>query len=95
MSQSNVALTWWATLNRLFIAAALCLTLGACASAEVGDACETSGSTDECVDGAVCTQISSGDNVCRKSCAGDDDCAADEACNGISGTPMKSCQPKK
>ncbi len=78
---------------RLTLVAALSLAAG-CASAEIGDECGTSGATDECVDGAICTQISSGDPVCRKSCTEDADCGTDEACNGVSGANTKSCQPK-
>ncbi|MCO4763936.1 MAG: hypothetical protein KC502_20650 [Myxococcales bacterium] len=70
------------------------VSLLACASSEIGDACDTSGAADECVEGAICTQINSGDNVCRKTCTADTDCGSEEACNGVSGSSTKSCQPK-
>lgn len=79
---------------RLLAPALTILALG-CASAEIGDTCDTSGSKDECVDGAICTQISGGSNVCRKSCTADTDCESTEQCNGVSGASTKSCQPKK
>ncbi len=72
----------------------LSLALVGCASAEIGDECDTPGDADACVDGAICTNSSDG-NVCRKSCTNDDACGADEECNGISGSTTKSCQPKK
>ena len=89
-------------MNRLFRALLPALTLLAlaslpigCASSEIGDSCDTSGSKDECVDGAICTQISGGSAICRKSCTADSECGANEQCNGVSGANTKSCQPKK
>lgn len=73
---------------------ALAFSLSACASAELGEECDTAGEVDECVDDAICTNSSDG-NVCRKVCTKDDSCAADEECNGVSGSTTKSCQPKK
>jgi hypothetical protein len=75
------------------LAPLLAFTLG-CA-ADIGDECDKSGSKDECVDGAICTQISDGTNACRKSCTDDTECGANEQCNGVSGANTKSCQPKK
>lgn len=74
----------------------LCLALPACGGqAEIGEACETaSATTDECVDGAVCTNESGGGFVCRKLCTEQAQCAASEGCNGISGSSLKSCQPR-
>ena len=76
------------------------LPLLACGGAEVGEACETPGETDPCVEGAVCTNLSGSDaettgdeNQCLPRCDDDDDCAEDEGCRGISGTSLKSCQP--
>ncbi len=73
--------------------AALAFLPYACA-ADVGDACDKSGDTAGCVDGAICTNLKGGDNVCRKQCTSSDECAANEACNGVSGANIKSCQPK-
>ena len=51
----------------LALAFGACLVAG-CAS-DLGETCETSGSTDECVDDAVCVQAVSGeDPTCRKAC---------------------------
>ncbi len=61
--------------------------------ADVGESCDTAGSTDECVGGAVCTNDSGGSR-CRRICQDDAQCAPTEACNGVSGTNIKSCQPK-
>jgi hypothetical protein len=62
--------------------------------ADVGEGCDSAGSTDECVDGAVCTNGETG-STCRRVCKEDDECGAAEACNGVSGTNIKSCQPKE
>jgi hypothetical protein len=61
---------------------------------DIGEDCDTAGSTDDCVDGAICTN--DGDaRTCRRRCNDDAQCAASEECNGVSGTTLKSCQPKK
>ncbi|MBI5508102.1 MAG: hypothetical protein HY903_05055 [Deltaproteobacteria bacterium] len=62
-------------------------------AAEIGEKCDQSGSRDECVDGAICTNGTSG-SFCRKVCAAQTDCSATEACNGVSGSSEKSCQPE-
>lgn len=67
-------------------------TIG-CGAAEIGEECDTSNSTDECVDGAVCTNEADGVNRCRKLCNDMADCPAGTSCNGISGGSNKSCQP--
>jgi hypothetical protein len=77
------------------------LALGGCAgSSEVGEACTTPGDTEECVDGAICTNLPGGDaqatgdeNQCFALCTDDDQCTDLEGCRGISGTNLKSCQP--
>jgi hypothetical protein len=66
----------------------------ACGDADIGEECDETGDTDECVDGAVCTNDGEG-AVCRALCVEQEDCPDDEACNGISGTSLKSCQPDK
>jgi len=69
------------------------LTL-ACGGSEVGEECDEAGSTDECEDGAVCTNEDAG-AVCRLLCKETVECPAQHACNGVSGTSLKSCQPDK
>jgi hypothetical protein len=66
----------------------------ACGDADIGEECDDAGETDECVDGAVCTNDGEG-SVCRALCLEQEDCPNDEACNGIEGTSLKSCQPDK
>jgi hypothetical protein len=65
----------------------------ACGSSEVGEECDDVGSADECEDGAICT-TDRGGTVCRRICDTNDQCPADHECNGVSGTNVKSCQPK-
>ena len=67
----------------------------ACGGADIGEECEEGGSTDECVSGGVCTNDSEGLR-CREICDTDADCenTTDWSCNGITGTSIKSCQPK-
>jgi hypothetical protein len=69
--------------------------LPACAS-DLGEACETRGSEDECVDGAVCEVKGTDDTapVCLKVCKDAAECASSEDCNGVSGTNIKACTPK-
>ncbi|MEY3012482.1 MAG: hypothetical protein RIT45_1217 [Pseudomonadota bacterium] len=80
---------------RTLLTLAATVALVGCASAEIGDSCDTSGSAGECVDGAICTQISDGNNVCRATCTADTDCGTNEQCNGVGGSNKKTCQPKK
>jgi len=72
----------------------LLIGAGACGDAEIGEECDDVGSTDECEDGAICTNEETG-SVCRALCTDDTQCPETQACNGISGTNVKSCQPKK
>lgn len=69
----------------------LVVMLTACGG-DIGDECENSSSTDECVDGAICTREAT-QTVCRKICDKQDDCAAGESCNGVPQGTGKSCQP--
>lgn len=68
------------------------LVLSACGGADIGEACDTSGSMDECVGGAICTNESLG-GVCREVCDTHEECPVDHSCNGVSGSSTKSCQP--
>jgi hypothetical protein len=78
-------------LARLVSTMAALAVLG-CGEAEVGEACDKPGSTDDCEDGAVCTNEDGG-AVCRLLCTDTVDCPPAHGCNGISGTNVKSCQP--
>jgi hypothetical protein len=71
------------------------LALPACAS-DLGEACETRGSQDECVDGAICDLkgTSETEPVCLKVCTDAAQCASTEDCNGVSGSNIKACTPK-
>jgi hypothetical protein len=62
--------------------------------ADLGEECDTHGSTDECAVGTVCT-VDLGGRRCRLVCKDDTHCASFEACNGVASTNIKSCQPKK
>lgn len=70
--------------------------LPACGGAEIGEGCETKGSQDECVDGAVCELATSdaAEPTCLKVCKDAAECAANEDCNGVSNTNIKACTPK-
>jgi hypothetical protein len=61
---------------------------------EVGESCDTSGSEDECVDGAICDSGDGDAAVCLAICEVQEDCATDEDCNGVSGSNIKACHPK-
>lgn len=80
------------SLRTLLCSLALGLALVGCGGSDIGEACDTGGSTDECVDGAICTNDSAG-NVCREICDTTADCAAGYSCNGVTGGSIKSCQP--
>lgn len=72
----------------------LATVLLGCAS-DIGEACATKGAQDECVENAVCdTTSSSSEPICLKVCTDATQCAADEDCNGTSGSNLKACQPK-
>jgi hypothetical protein len=61
---------------------------------EVGESCDTSGSQDECVEGAICDSGDGDAAVCLAICEVQEDCPADEDCNGVSGSNVKACHPK-
>jgi len=69
-----------------------CFSIG-CGAAEIGEACDTSGSVDECVEGAICC-AEAGQQSCYKICTDQTECSATESCNGVAGSNIKSCQPK-
>ena len=78
------------TLAAAILASAVLVGCGG--EADVGEECDTSGAEDECVEGAICTAEGEA-AVCRDLCADQADCASGEACNGVSGSNIKSCQP--
>jgi hypothetical protein len=82
------------TLRRTFAALLLLLACG-CGGADIGEACEDEGSTDDCVDDAICTNESGDRAVCRQLCEQHEDCPENHDCNGVTGTSLKSCQPTK
>jgi hypothetical protein len=73
----------------------LLLPLG-CGPNEVGEECDEVGDTDDCEDGAICTNVgdSNEEGICYWICEDHPQCAATQQCNGVSGTNLKSCQPQ-
>lgn len=84
-------------MRRLILSAAatLLLALAACGGADLGEACDTSGSTDECVEDGVCGDRGDGSLTCLKLCTDKAQCASGEDCNGISGSSLKGCRTMK
>lgn len=78
----------------LVLGAAGLLTAACGGEGEVGESCDTSGSEDECVEGAICDSGDGDAAVCLALCDVQEDCAADEDCNGVSGSSLKACHPK-
>ena len=60
---------------------------------EIGGSCDEAGSTDECVDGGICTNESGFFATCRVICFDQSQCAPGFQCNGVTNTTLKSCQP--
>ena len=81
-------------MTRTLALALFLLALG-CGGADVGEECDEAGKTDECVDGAVCTNEEGDRSRCRLLCKDKVDCSDGHDCNGVSGTNLKSCQPAK
>ena len=91
MAQNGVLMM---SMKMWMAALALAISVAACGGkGEIGESCDTPSATDECVDGAVCTNESGDNRSCRKLCTDQAQCAANEGCNGISGSNLKSCQP--
>ena len=83
----------------LSVLAALMLVVAVGCSSEEGGGgasnfCGTPGSLGECSSGDICTNIAGDGNQCRTICVNQTDCPADQNCNGIANTTIKSCQPK-
>lgn len=87
------------------VALVLLLALSACGAGGVGEACERPGSTEGCVDGAICATDPPGSGgegtdptwesyTCRAVCTQESDCAAGEECRGVTGAfATRACQP--
>jgi hypothetical protein len=74
--------------------ALLLLALAAgCGGTDIGESCDDTGSADECVDDAICTNEEDDRSRCRMLCEEHEDCPASHSCNGISNSSLKSCQP--
>ncbi len=69
-------------------------SLAACGPAEIGEECESTGSTDECVEGAICDTEDDA-AVCLELCEEDVDCGSGYQCTGVSGGNRKACHEKK
>jgi hypothetical protein len=76
--------------------AGVMLALGCGGEAALGEECEVEGAEGECEEGAVCGKPDDTEApLCLKVCEDQVDCAADEDCNGVSGTSIKGCRPKQ
>ena len=71
----------------------LLMLAAACGGADIGESCDEPGSTDECVDDAVCTNEDGDRSACRALCDEHEDGPDSHSCNGISNSSLKSCQP--
>jgi len=72
--------------------------VAACSDGELGESCEESGKVGgECEEGLVCGKKSDGSNdlFCLKQCSAQSDCGGTEECNGVSGSSLKGCRPRK
>jgi hypothetical protein len=72
------------------------LALSACGKAALGEKCDMTGKTDECVSGGICDTVGGGSTelLCLKLCTADTDCGATETCTGVSGSNQKACHRK-
>lgn len=69
-----------------------CFT-GCGGAAELGEECDASGATqDECEDGGICGDDGTGVLRCLRICTDQDQCAADEECNGVGDSNIKGCR---
>lgn len=66
----------------------------ACGGADIGEACDKTGSQDECVEGAICDTEGDNAKVCLKVCKEDSDCPKANKCTGVSGSNIKACHPE-
>jgi len=75
---------------------AMAASLTACGGGgAVGEGCDASGEDGQCEDGAVCGKPGDVDALeCLVACTAQEDCAADEECNGVEGSSVKGCRSK-
>jgi hypothetical protein len=88
----------------LFASLVSVVALGACGRAGVGGACSRAGTTEDCVEGAICVTDQSSEGspsdpvwetyTCRAICDEQADCPRGEECRGVTGAAMvRACQP--
>jgi hypothetical protein len=87
---TNLHTDW---ITRLALLGLFALGAAACGGADIGEDCDDPGSTDECVDDAICTN-EDGRSTCRLRCDEQEDCPTKHKCSGVSSTDIKSCQPE-
>jgi hypothetical protein len=84
----------------------LAFAVGCGGAGNVGEACETPGRADDCVDGAICVTNPSDEGdpsdpvwdtySCRIECDHQSDCPSGEECRGVTGAPAaRACQPMR
>lgn len=78
-------------MTRWFVGILLGALVAGCGGADIGEACDDTGSTDECVDGAICDTVEGERAECLAICDDDVDCDAGFSCNGVSGSNIKAC----
>lgn len=89
-SVDDAAMRWLAAV----LAVGMVGLLACGGGADVGEACDTPGNRDECVEDAVCDKLDDGDVQCLLLCVDKEDCPEDFDCNGVSGSSLKACHPK-
>lgn len=57
--------------------------------------CTAPGTTDVCPEGSICDTVAGTDVNCVRICRTADDCRTDQDCNGVSGSNIKACKPKR
>ena len=68
---------------------------GACGGGHpVGEQCNTSGSTGDCTDGAICALNAVGRLVCEEICSKATDCTGSSDCEPVAGSSSFACKQK-
>lgn len=84
------------TIGRVLAVLATMGCLLGCGESDIGEECDESGTTDECVADGVCTGEGGETAYCRLICTVQEDCPEGFNCNGVPGasaSELKSCQP--